>query len=182
MKQVVHDYIAELRSSPLKSGTIALLLVVGMLLWGRLLLKEVPRTASAIDEMTLAQWEASQGKASKPARGGLSGQVFLPLPADKARNLFVLDPSRYKRTVVQTNTGGSAKYPATATEEELRAAVIEAAQELDLTTVIEGDDPVAIINGQLVRPGHTVEGFTLQRIDGRSVILEQGGTRVRKSL
>lgn len=183
MKQLIQDYIAELKASPLKATMVAVLAVTGLLLWGRLILKEVPRTAAAVDELTLAQWEEMRSGGPSAARlKSAAGRIHLTEPGPLSRNLFALDPSRYRRTADVANGEDGEKYAPGSTEEEVRAAVLSAAAGLEFTSVIEGEEPVVIINRKLLHPGDTVDGFTVLRLNARSVILEKQGVKVRLSL
>ncbi|MEM9753503.1 MAG: hypothetical protein AAF916_08970 [Planctomycetota bacterium] len=180
MNQFIRDYLAELRRSPIKTGAIGLLLACGLLLWGRLLLKEVPRTASAWDPLAL-QAEPDKG-VSEAARRASNGALELKEPPPLARDLFGLDPNRYRRTSDSNLEISEAKPAAVATEDTLRAAVVSAARQLRVTSVIEGEDPVAMINNRALRRGDTINGFTVLGFQGRSVVLEKDGVKVRLSL
>ena len=179
MKQLIRDYLAELKASPAKSGVIVVLLACGLLLWGRLLLKEVPRTASANDPIVLNFKAIDQ---ANRAAGLSPGALKLEEPPPLARDLFGLDPSRYRRTTGQQEQGSGAKTDALGTEDTLRAAVVSAARHLRMTSVIEGEDPVVMINNRPLRRGDTIEGFTVIQLERRSVVLEKQGVKVRLSL
>jgi hypothetical protein len=51
--------------------------------------------------------------------------------------------------------------------------------ELRITGILAGAKPCAIINGQLVEPGGTVEGLILKRIEPAAVIFTLGRHRLR---
>lgn len=51
--------------------------------------------------------------------------------------------------------------------------------ELRITGILAGAKPCAIINGQLLEPGATIEGMTLKRIEPNAVILTLGRHRLR---
>ncbi|QNN22004.1 hypothetical protein HED60_06865 [Planctomycetales bacterium ZRK34] len=53
-----------------------------------------------------------------------------------------------------------------------------AQRELSLTSTIIGAQPVAIINGQLCSPGADVAGYTLVKVQQRSVIVAREGVTV----
>ncbi len=175
--QFIRDYMVELRRSPVKSSAIALLLAVGLLLWGRLLLKEVPRTASAWEQLT-----AQIDSGSNPITRGAGGTIELAEPGPMTRDLFQLDPSRYRRTRSDDGGSGGAKFGGPDAENDIRTAVLSAAGGLRLTSVIEGEAPLVIINNRLLRRGDTIEGFTVIRLERRSVILERQGIKVRVGL
>lgn len=54
--------------------------------------------------------------------------------------------------------------------------------EVRITGILAGAKPAAIINGQLLEPGATVEGLMLQRIEPAAVILTLGRHRLRVPL
>jgi hypothetical protein len=178
VKQTLLDYLAELRGSPLKTSVIGLLLVCGLLLWGRLLLKEVPRTASADDPLTavsaLAEGTLRQASEDRTLK--------LVPPPPLQRDLFALDPSRYRRTAAQEDEASEAKLRPLGAEDTRQAAVVSAARQLRLTSFIEGQDPVVMINDRPLRRGDTVEGFTVLGFQDRSVVLVKQGIKVRLSL
>ncbi len=177
MKHIVQDYVRELRRSPLKGGTIAVLLAVGLLLWGRLLLKEVPRTASAW-RASVAVDDGAFDLGARPEKR----PIELTDPGPPARDIFAIDPSHYRRTSSWRDEADREKSGRWGTENGVQAAVVSAAGKLRLTSVIEGEDPVVIINNQLLRAGDTIEGFTVVRLERRAVILESQGVKVRLSL
>ncbi|MEM8783523.1 MAG: hypothetical protein AAGE65_11800 [Planctomycetota bacterium] len=178
MKQIILDYLAELRASPVKTGAIGLLLACGLLLWGRLLLKEVPRTASADDPVSVA---AISGK-QRPAKGDPLNALKLAEPPPLTRDLFGLDPTRYRRTADQQEQASGAKLRTLPAEDTHRAAVVAAARQLRMTSFIEGEEPVVMINQRPLRRGDIIDGFTVLAFQGRSVVLEKQGVKVRLSL
>jgi len=164
-----------------KLGIMVTLLMVGLLMWGRLLLKEVPRTATAVPQT------ASANVADDLARTALSDHpslerdvVVMDLPSQPSRNLFHFDPRPYKRTTINNEGVDIAKLPEDASDDAYRTqAVRQAAARLTLQSVIQDEVPHAIINGQLVKPGDRVEQFEVVRIEGRAVLLRQGQIIVR---
>lgn len=179
MNQLIRDYIAELKGSPFKSGAVAILLATGLLLWGRLLLKEVPRTASA--------WQAASAVAENDTTNTRSntrsdGGVALAPPPPLTRDLFELDPSRYRRTQLEKESPTGEKLGELSPEDSIREAVVSAARELTVHSVVEGEEPIVFINRKVLRAGDIIEGFTVLKIEPRSVILEREGIRVRLGL
>ena len=172
---------------PKKASLVVLLIAVSMLLWGRLLLKHVPQMASADPAAAVSTPVDSGGM------GELSGPV-LPERADKpivavdlaqdvSRDLFLLPHDKYEPVEDETNAQEPGKSPAEPADDRgWRRAVREAASELSLQSVVTGDQPRAIINGQLVAPGQAVDGFTVTRVAERFVELEKDGMTVRLKL
>lgn len=178
MNQLIRDYLTELRASPVKTGAVALLLAFGLLLWGRLLLKEVPRTASADDPVAVASAAGLSGTNESDSANTLK----LAEPPPLSRDLFGLDPTRYRRTADQEERASGAKLQPATTEDSLRVAVVSAARQLRMTSFIEGEEPVVMINNRALRRGDTLQGFTVIGFQGRSVVLEKQGIKVRLSL
>jgi hypothetical protein len=93
------------------------------------------------------------------ARGG-------PPPATAPRTAERRDPAT-----------ASPPTPAVAAAAAAAAAPVEPTFTLQAVTEQNGQ-PVAIVNGQLVRVGDTVEGAQVLRIDAQAVELEKGGRRI----
>ncbi|MEE9404961.1 MAG: hypothetical protein V3V20_08705 [Algisphaera sp.] len=129
---------------------------VGLLLWGRLILKEAPRTATA-DGPNLVQADTPTPITSD-----------LGLSDVKQGNLGSLDDQRtsqhHLNPLLDSNDAGSMQ------------AAQSAAAELTLQGMTTGKVPVARINGRLIRVGDTIEGFMLMSIEGQTAVLEKDGT------
>ncbi|MEM6459755.1 MAG: hypothetical protein AAF710_10235 [Planctomycetota bacterium] len=165
-----------IRADGKRAAAAALLLTAGMLLWGRLLLKQVPQTASADDKPAWLMEVEAEAEA-RPAEARAVVEADRPGPL--GRDPFLLDPKRYRRALSEEEVVSGAKLPAAMSDEAKRMAVAEAAAELRLQSVTLGEVPAAFINGRLVRLGGTIEGFTLTACDERSAVLERHGVRVR---
>ncbi len=179
MRRIIDDYIAELRGSPFKTTLIVAMLAIGMLLWGRLMLKQVPRTASAgIADMFS---DASDAGAAKPAKAE-TRKISLVLPAPAARDLFKLDPSQYKRTLSLSDLPIEPKLAPGISDYQRQVAVVSAARALRLQSIVEGEDPMVLLDGELLRTGQVWKGFTVLTVEARAVVLEMEGVRVRLGL
>ncbi|MEM9420230.1 MAG: hypothetical protein AAGA25_14420 [Planctomycetota bacterium] len=173
MKEKLNELLAWCKHDKKQTGMVIGLLAVGMLLWGRLILKQAPQTASAGDKPAWlmeaeAEWES-----------GPKEVVTLEKPPLLGRDPFILDPNRYKRTLSEEDLLSGAKFDEGLTDEAKRMAVVEAAAELQLQSVTLGDVPAAFINGRLIRIGESINGFELLTCDERSAVLEKQGIRVR---
>lgn len=62
--------------------------------------------------------------------------------------------------------------------EALRRAVQAQAQALALQSTVIGESPTAIINGQLLRAGDSINGFRVVEITARSCAVEKEGMRI----
>lgn len=171
IQQIVH----ELKHDRKKLGIVVSLLAIGVLMWGRLLLKQVPKTASAVGDGAVASAAGSDD--AWPDR---QGQVVTLSPAPALqRDLFLLDPNRYSRTAPVVEDNFVAKSPNLTSDDVVRMAVVSAAEKLRLQSVTLGEVPAAFINGKLIRVGGTIEGFRLLSCDERSAVLESRGIKIR---
>ena len=135
---------------------------VGLLLWGRLILKEAPRTATA-DGPAVAQ--------TSPAP-----ENTVPITTDK--RFSDVKQGKLGGDVDQGSSRGKSDPQGSDDFGQMQAAP-PAAAELTLQGVITGKVPVARINGRLIRVGDTIEGFTLSSLEGRYAVLEKGGQTFR---
>jgi hypothetical protein len=176
-KDYVKKLISQLTADKKKLSIMVGLFAVAMLMWGRLLLERVPRTATA--EPTLAVVSASPGETA--ADGTVIRPVIWVDPTDPLhRDLFLLNPAEYVRVAVAEDTTVRVAKSDHESVDEIRVAeaVREAASRLTLQSIIQGARPRAMINGQLLAPGQTVEGFVVTRIDQRHVLLTKNGVNV----
>ena len=162
-----------------KLSMIVLLSVALLLLWGRLLLKQVPRTALAEPESPATESDA--GASAAPGVGApLRQTVYLDLPRALDRDLFHLDPGRYRRMGTTQEPDGGAK---SATESVDNDGEMEAIRRwvrgLELQAAILGDEPTAMIDDQLYRVGDRVNGFAVTTIGARYVTLSKGEIEIR---
>ena len=175
MKQRIRDIIERMLRDKKQAGLIVGLAAVGLLLWGRLLLKQVPQTASADGK---PQWlvEVEAEIALPEAHKAI---ITLSKPDKPARDLFLLDPAGYEKALSEDSELRGAKLVEEVTDEERRMAVADAAAELRLQSVTLGEVPAAFINGRLIRVGRSIDGFVLVSCDERSAVLEKDGFKVR---
>ncbi len=176
-------WVRQITADKKKLGMMLGLLAVGMLLWGRLLLKQVPRTAVAVPTASLA--EAGQS-------GSLAGE-FTPtikrplvqtlMQQDLTRDLFGWPTSHYT-LAPQAGTDSSA----TAGVEKSGSDTADVVQDsqliatakgrLKLEATVPGERPRALVNGLVVFQGQSVDGWVLKEVRQRSVILELTRPRV----
>ncbi len=174
MKDQLNQFIQQITADKKKLGIMICALAIGLLLWGRLLLQGVPRTATADDPV--AKTQTTDNKDTQTARSVNASKpvqvIHIDLPSNPGRDLFGIDPSRYRRTpgTSQNNSGPkSARVP---TDGDPQMAVVrEEAMELRLESVLTGSQPRAYINGLLLKPGDEIEGFTLLKVTDRHVLL-----------
>jgi CHASE2 domain-containing sensor protein len=175
MRQLTDRIVTWAKRDRKQAGLMVALLAVGLLLWGRLLLKQVPQTASADDKPAwLEEVELEPADPDRPRE-----TVRLRRPGEPTRDPFRLDVQKYPRTLSEDSVLSEAKSEEQLTDEDLRMTVVRAAEGLRLQSLTQGEVPAAFISGRLVRVGQTIEGFTLLACDERSAVLEKHGIRVR---
>ncbi len=165
-----------------KFGIMVVLLAVGLLMWGRLLLRQVPRTATAVPDRVQVVTTLPNKTSAHPVKKTVDAweTVTYRPPGSTPRNLFQYDPRPYKRTTMEVDGVDIAKLPEEASDEAFRiAAVRKAAAGLTLQSVMKNQVPHAIINGQLVKSGERIEGFEIVQIADRTVLLKKDGIVVR---
>jgi hypothetical protein len=182
MKHHLDRLIQQLTADKKKLSIMLCALALGLLLWGRLLLQGVPRTATADD--TGKQAQAADNPSPDPGSEAVSFKkrsvVYVDLPASPGRDLFGIDPSRYKRTgLTPISESGPKSRQVTPDVDPRIAAVRQEASELRLESVVTGKRPRAYINGCLLAPGDEYEGFTLIQVTDRHVLLTKYGLIIR---
>jgi hypothetical protein len=178
MNATMKRAVGRLTSDKKKFALMLTLLAFGMLLWGRLLLQGVPKTATAkpIAQSVVAETQAVVASDSKPA----GAVVRLAIPAGVGRDLFSVDPSPYNRTAMTPMVQVVRKSDPQVSDDSIRSAVImQSAGGLVLQSIVTGENPRVVINGVLLAPGQSIEGFTLVKVDDRTVWLENQGIVIR---
>lgn len=178
MKRVIDQVVRELKADKRKLSAICLLLAVGLLLWGRLMLKNVPQTATARPAFSGASAAAPADEGVIDVEnGGLVPRpvVYMDLPSTLRRDLFALDIRLYG----QSKLGDEGKSGARLTDSPDRASALASAGRLRLQSVMLGEMPRAVVNGQLVAPGQEVDGWTLLEVADRFVLLKSHGITIR---
>jgi hypothetical protein len=160
-----------------KLGLVLALMAVGLLLWGRLMLKQVPRTAVAKPAAVAAAANEAPAAVTFASRT----TVHVDLPDVLSRDPFQIDPSGFPRVEKPEVIQVAEKSDTEPVDEKSEAAalVAKAAHGLSLQTTILGDTPRALINGQLLAPGDKIRGFELKKVLPREVTLEMNGVELR---
>ncbi len=182
MRDHVERLIHQLTADKKKLSIMLCALSLGLLLWGRLLLQGVPRTATADDPIKTPQ--AADHTAPNPAQASKTPPkqrvIQVDLPDGPHRDLFGIDPSRYRRTKQMSGMDSGRKSDQVMPDVDPRMAVVrDEAMELRLESVVTGSRPRAYINGRLLAPGEEYEGFTLIKVTDRHVILTKYGLLIK---
>ena len=167
-------------------GFMCVLLAVGLLLWGRLILLEsVPRVGFADpDAATTAGPQSAADQAGLDVAHELP-IVYMDLPRGLQRNLF-LAPSSFLPQPAQDSSASSLEPKSQAETSEdpiaLQQQRIERIRQdgasLRLESLIHGTPPIAVVDGHVLRIGQVIQGFRLEAVGDRSVVLMKDGVRV----
>ncbi len=175
----------QLSADKRKLGLMATLLGLAVLLWGRLLLKDVPRTANATPAAVAADAaEAAAGDKALTDNTPVDRPVvFVRLADEVDRDLFRFDRSFYPEPETEGNRGSAAKLTRQSTDDspqarEAERSVREAAGRLTLNSTLLGPQPRAVINGVLLAPGESIGGFTLKQVRSRAVTVTRDGFEI----
>jgi len=183
MNRTIRRIKQQLLADKRKLGLMVSLLGLALLLWGRLLLKDVPRTAVADPEPKQVA-EAEPEPDTETIRRRTRPTVRVADRPMRYRDLFALD-SRYFPLAEDASQKPESpdKSPGDLVDEQderrrLRLAVESQARSLKLQSTMLGKDSRALINGVLLEPGQTIEGFELKEVRSRQVTLVMRGIEV----
>ena len=186
MRLDVNQLWQKLASNKKQMGAMCMLVGVALLLWGRLLLKNVPRTAVADPQLAAVADPADGAGGQADGRGDrlMRPVVYLDLRSTVQRDLFRPDPVHFPRyqNVQATSVNGAKSGPDRVDEfdgrSEAEVLVRKCAQNLKLQSTLLGPKPKALINGSLVNPGDYIEGFHLLEVRSRQVTIQKDGIKV----
>jgi hypothetical protein len=172
----MHKFYRQLTADRRKLGVIVVLLLIGIVMWGRLLLDTGPSEAKAKPADAITQPLPDPGTLSVAPDAATQDQpvVRLARPRPLSRDLFntaMLIP----RKKVEPEPK-SPDEPSDAPKEVVNPGV------LNLQSVMQGADGRAMINGTIVPVGGTIQGFELKQVADRSVIVEKAGQTFRLTL
>lgn len=180
MKKKINRLWRQATADKKKFGLLVTMLAVGLLLWGRLiLLEEVPKHATADDPNAPVQAEdaaeptANESDDSLPVLPPLE-QVEVTLSEDLPLNLFAFRHNRYKPLPSDESDGNRSQLTGS-TDDERKQELVELARSLRLQSVIQGESPAIVINGEVLRVGDSIEGFELVSFNQRSAKLTREG-------
>ena len=179
-----------------KFGAMCGLMVVGMLLWGRLvIIQHIPRTGYADPAKSAASADKAKKKAdqAQPTKPKELPALTLTAAPWTGRDLFQVSdvlrpalPAESEKTnqnlpKSQAESSENTEDPVLVRREQIRLE----AQTLRLDSLMLGQRPAAILNGQFLTVGEQVNGFTLLEVRDRSVLVgkedEQFEIQIRSS-
>lgn len=150
------------------------LALIGLLMWGRLLLKKVPKTAIADPDAVATSVEDSPAASRRAWR-----TVEVELSDVCARDVFALEDGEYSK-LPDTNVKPPPNLPDQKSEEEIKAELARRISALKVKSVLMAEKPQALINDRFHAVGdEPVPGFVITKISPHSVTLHaetEGGS------
>lgn len=163
-----------------KFGILVTMMTVGLLLWGRLiLLEDVPKIATADPDAAgqtpgpTPEGQPSADSEAMPVLPPLE-EVAVTLSEDLPLNLFAFRHNRYKPLPSEDSADEGSQLTGS-TDDERKRELVELARSLRLQSVIQGNSPAIVINGEVLRVGDSIEGFEIVSFDERSAKLTREG-------
>jgi hypothetical protein len=170
-----------------QAGVLAAILVLGMLLWARIIvISNVPRMAVAdpAEKSGAESKEAAQGSENARSHNRSQPKVRIELADSPDRDPFVISPRHFPRPIIEGDLPPEAgKSDAQQAEDPVQTETRQVARlralvgTLKLEAVMRGT-PVAVLNGTKYQLGQMVSvagekeiRFTLVEVRSRSVIL-----------
>ena len=180
MKKKMNRMWRQVTADKKKFGILVTIFAVGLLLWGRLiLLEDVPKIATAdpnAPAQNNGQTPDPQGQATDD-----SAPLLPPLPSvevalseDLTLDLFTFRHNRYKPLPVKESDDEGVQ-STQLTDDERKRELVEKARSLRLQSVVQGESPAIVINGEVLRVGDSIEGFEIVAINNSSAKLTRDG-------
>jgi hypothetical protein len=175
--------VKELTRDKKKTGTLAILIIVGLVFGVRMMKKDTPASAGAASLGEMEEFSASTGSASvftTPRQPNSAREIDIPLVhSELTRDLFSFDATNFEVIEKPLTTTDDPEVDTVSTEPpvqpDVQVVVQQEAESLDLQSTMASDHPVAIINGQVLTVGEEVEGFVVVSIStGSCVVAKQG--------
>ncbi len=170
----------ELRRDKKKTAVLATLLVVGGIMGGRLLVKQLgPSSAEASVEAPVAADAPTEAAppATTPRRANPRVADIPEIDRTIDRDLFRPNEEFFP-PIVEEKTEPTrvvaVPAPTPKDDKERRARLIRAqARALQLESTMVGSRPTAIVNGQVLHKGEWISGFEVKDITSRSCVVEK---------
>lgn len=178
--------IKKLTADKKKLAVMLMLLGVMGVMWGRMLIKQGPKSAAAgVDNLVRAVVPTDNVVTAAVEETVKARQlVLIDDHGPVTRDLFSLDASHFQKL-----DGGNAtleaagKSDSDSPDDEFRlrareSAVRAAAGGLKLQTTLLGSPNRAMVNGEVLEEGATIQGFVLKEVRSRSVLVEKDGVQI----
>ena len=175
MSDKTRELVKTLTTDKKKLFLMLSLVAVGLLLWGRLLLKRTPTSALANPQAVQVVAAPSSGN---PVVARANQTVCVDLPTKLDRDIFALDTSLYEK--IEIAEPEPEKFVMDETDEMEEED--DNGSNLNMLTLNATTVATAVVNNQVVRPGQVIEGFKVVRILNRAIILEKDGEQVQLNM
>jgi hypothetical protein len=183
MNAWINKTFSDLRADRKKVTLMCGLLAIGMLLWGRLLIRQVPKTAVADPAAAVATAMGEEIKpAVKPTATKGRPKVEVVLSDETSRDPFSIDEQSFTRkfkAVAEIPVQAKSDPKPVDVPPDWKAIVEKESAGLVLQSTMFSGQPRALINGELVSPGQTIKGFTLKSVAQREAVLEKHGIQIK---
>ncbi len=174
-----------------RASLLGALLVVMGILWGRLLLNgPASATASLIRRSVVAMTDAPVPVSHVPPSNPVMDWLAQPRRAIQ-RNLFAIKFDYYARAGDPNShaaggldsTGASNDHVDQGRQQQILLENLQTqASQLKLQSTMMGSVPRAMVNGELVKEGDTVAGFTVVRIEPRKIVVQEDGAELEVAM
>lgn len=194
MHQQLKILMLELTHDKKRFGAMCTLVAFGILLWARLIiLQNLPKSGFADPgtENVAGKADANATDAANNTEKITSPLAELPITyldteSALARNFFarltiesVQTEESPPDTLLTPKSQSKETENSKADELDSREKVEIAAAALRLESVMGGEKPLAVINGEVLAIGQKIDDFTLEAVATGSVILRRGAFRVK---
>lgn len=189
--------IADMKRDKKRTGLLAVLVVVALVMGARLVANSVPTSVSAASSSTI-RVEAVDEPMGAPAVSQTNGNEPLAVSAGNAargsspekpmrpaggvkieRDLFRAD-SGYFPLADTSSSNASDAMPTDAQSQEIRRRAIEAqAQALIVEAAIVSDTPTVMMNGRVLTVGGRINGFEVTQITSSGCVVSREGVAVQ---
>lgn len=175
--------IAEMNRDKKKTAVLSALVVIAGIVGARMLLtKSAPQAtvaAAAAVPAASAVFPPAAAFAAPSARSADEARIRAhmdQLGRTIRRDLFVPDIRHFPPAPARAKSGGPAK--AADTRRSTKEFIEGQAGKLTLQSTIVSANPIAIINGQVLRVRDVIDDFTVTKITSRNCVVERDGVAV----
>ena len=180
MKKKLNRVWRQATADKKKFGILVTMMAVGLLLWGRLmLLQDVPKMATADDPNAVQSGDPASGHLAETAAETMPALPPLPsvevaLSEDLTLDLFSFRHNHYKPLPIEDSPETRVQSTGDPDDDRKRE-LVEMARSLRLQSVIQGNSPAIVINGEVLRVGDEIEHFKIVSFNDNSVRLTREG-------
>lgn len=173
--------IAEMNRDKKKTAVLSALVVIAGISGARLLMtKSAPQATAAAAVPAASAFSPPAAAFAAPfARSADEARIRAhmdQLGRTIRRDLFVPDIRHFPPAPARAKSGGPAK--AADTRRSTKEFIEGQAGKLTLQSTIVSANPIAIINGQVLRVRDVIEDFTVTKITSRNCVVERDGVAV----